>query len=144
VSTHWSGGDRKRFDRLVESVLAELPQSIHSLLEESPLIVDDSPSDDLMRSLEMNPHDEDLCGLHSGIAITERSVNESGLMPETIQIFRRGILDAAGGWDVTTDEGGEPMGGESAVEREIRITILHEIGHHFGLSEEDLERLGYG
>lgn len=135
---------RARFDQIIESVLAELPKSLHTLLEESPLIVEDFPSDDLMRLLEMDPDDEDLCGLHSGISMTERSVNESGQLPETIQIFRRGILDAAGGWDATTDEDGEPMGGKSAVEREIRITILHEIGHHFGLSEEDLFRLGYG
>ena len=114
------------------------------MLEESPLIVEDFPTDDFMRSLDMDPQDEDLCGLHSGSALTERSVSASGELPETIQIFRRGILDAAGGWDVTIDEDGEPMGGESAVEREIRITILHEIGHHFGLSEEDLDRLGYG
>jgi len=135
---------RERFDEIVESVLAELPKSIHTLLEESPLIVEDFPTDEFMRSLDMDPQDEDLCGLHSGGALTERSVSASGELPETIQIFRRGILDAAGGWDVTTDEDGEPMGGESAVEREIRITILHEIGHHFGLSEEDLDRLGYG
>lgn len=144
VNARWSDRARGRFDKIVEAVLAQLPESLHTLLEESPLIVEDAPSDDLMRSLDMDPSEEDLCGLHSGIAITERSVSESGQLPESIQIFRRGILDAAGGWDVTADEDGLPIGGEVAVEREIRITILHEIGHHFGLSEEDLERLGYG
>lgn len=87
---------RERFDEIVESVLAELPKSIHTMLEESPLIVEDFPTDDFMRSLDMDPQDEDLCGLHSGSALTERSVSASGELPETIQIFRRGILDAAG------------------------------------------------
>ncbi|MHC4429586.1 MAG: metallopeptidase family protein, partial [Planctomycetota bacterium] len=64
-------------------------------------------------------------------------------MPETIHLFREGIIDHAGGWERWTDEDGEPLGGEEAVIREIRITLLHEIGHHFGLDEDDLEALGY-
>lgn len=143
-SSGWSRAFRERFDALVESVLATLPASLHALLEESPLIVEDAPSDALLRSLGLDPDDEDLCGLHTGVSITERSVTQSGELPDVIQIFRRGILDAAGGWDECTDEEGEPLGGEAHVMREIRITILHEIGHHFGLDEEELDRLGYG
>ncbi len=140
----WSTHMREKFDEIVEGVLADLPQSIHLLLEESPLIVEDAPSDAFLRELGMDPEFEDLCGLHSGTAITERSVSESGQLPETIQIYRRGILDAAGGWEPTIDEDGSEIGGVTAVQREIRITILHEVGHHFGLSEDDLERLGFG
>ena len=53
--------------------------------------------------------------------------------PETIQLFREGIVAAAGGW---------PAGAE-AVAEEIRVTVLHEVGHHFGLEEDDLEEVGY-
>jgi predicted Zn-dependent protease with MMP-like domain len=49
----------------------------------------------------------------------------------------------AGGWEEGVDEDGTPYGGEARVREEIRITVLHEIGHHFGLGEDDLERLGY-
>jgi predicted Zn-dependent protease with MMP-like domain len=64
-------------------------------------------------------------------------------MPEVITLFREGILDEAGGWDEWTDEDGSELGGAARIRREIRVTLLHEIGHHFGLGEEDLERLGY-
>ncbi len=144
MSAAWSPELRAKFDAIVESILAELPPSLHVLLEESPLIVEDAPTDRFLRELGMDPEVDDLCGLHSGIAITERSVSESGQLPETIQIYRRGILDAAGGWQVDVDEDGLPYGGEDAIRIEIRITILHEIGHHFGLTEEDLEQLGFG
>lgn len=144
MSAGWSQESRARFDSIVESVLAALPASIHALLEESPLIVEDAPSRALLRKLGMDPLDDDLCGLHTGVAITERSVMQSGELPDVIQIFRAGILDAAGGWDEWIDESGEALGGALRVEREIRVTILHEIGHHFGLTEEDLARLGYG
>ena len=81
--------------------------------------------------------------IDAGIPLTERSVNDSGVLPEVIHLFREGIVDEAGGWDEDEDDDG-PFGGEEAVRREIRITLLHEIGHHFGLDEDDLERLGYG
>lgn len=144
MSESWNQRTRARFDALVEHVLAQFPDAVRDVLAESPLIVEDAPSVQLMHALGMDPRNEDLCGLHSGNAITERSASGSGDLPDTIQIFRRGIVDEAGGWDATLDEDGNSCGGEAAVEREIRITLLHEIGHHMGLSEEDLERLGYG
>jgi predicted Zn-dependent protease with MMP-like domain len=59
-----------------------------------------------------------------------------------VHIFREGIIDMAGGWEEGEDEHGA-YGGEERIREEIRITILHELGHHFGLDEDDLERLGY-
>lgn len=134
--------ERARFDALLERVLAGLPQGIRDLLDESPLVVDDAPSALLMREMGLTS-DDDLCGLHSGNPRTERSIMDSGNLPDTIQLFRRGILAEAGGWEPWTDDDGQAWGGEAAVEREIRITLLHEVGHHFGLEEEDLRRLGY-
>lgn len=135
--------ERERFDHILERVLEELPQQIRVLLEESPLVVDDAPSDELLREVGLDPQVDDLCGLHTGAALNERSVTQSGELPDHIQLFRRGTIDAAGGWEQGTDESGDSCGGEGAIAREIRITILHEIGHHFGLTESDLERLGY-
>ena len=59
-------------------------------------------------------------------------------------LFREGIIEQAGGWEESEDENGRLQGGEAAITEEIRITLLHEIGHHFGLGEEELEELGYG
>lgn len=130
--------ERDRFDALVEDALEALPPRVRPLLDEVPLVVLDEPTPEMLRDLGIDPADADaldeLCGLHSGTAITERSIEHPEL-PDVIHLFRRGIVALAGGWDQ-----------EHADERiyeEVRITLLHEIGHHFGLSEEDLEELGY-
>ena len=124
---------RQRFDLILEEVLSALPPALARLIEESPLIVEDCPGPRLLAELGLDPDDGDtICGLHSGTPLTERSVADPDTMPETIHIFREGIVEQAGGWEV-----------EQAVRSEIRITVLHEIGHHFGLDEDDLARLGY-
>ncbi|MCC7388678.1 MAG: metallopeptidase family protein [Phycisphaerales bacterium] len=128
---------RDRFDGLLERVLADLPEPILAMLDEVPLIVLDEPTPEILRSLGV-PREQwrseaaTLCGLHSGWSIVEQSVERSGELPEQIHLFRRGTIRAAGGW-----------GDEEAIAEEIRITVLHEIGHHFGLEEDDLDDLGY-
>lgn len=128
--------ERNQFDRLLDGVMDRLPRRLRSLLEEVPVIVLDRPTPELLAELGDEEDDELLCGLHTGVSMTERSVDDSGVVPSDIHLFREGIVAMAGGW------GGE--GGEGAVEREIRTTLLHEIGHQFGLEEGDLEDLGYG
>jgi predicted Zn-dependent protease with MMP-like domain len=123
--------------------MASLPARLHELLEEAPLIIDDCPSEELLEEMGLDPDLDDLCGLYSGIPLTERHHDASGELPETIHVFRRGIIDEAGGWDPCTDDDGHTVGGDDEVMRQIRITVLHEIGHHFGLSEEQLSALGY-
>lgn len=140
---HLSDEERDRFDRLLEDEIERLPARLRRLLDETPLIVDDAPSRRLLREMGLDPDAEDLCGLHSGIPLTERSVGDHATLPDQIRIFRRGIIDEAGGWEPWVDEDGTALGGEERIRREIRVTILHEIGHHYGLSEEDLQQLGY-
>lgn len=137
--------ERERFDALLEDVLDSLPPALHRLLDEAPLIVEDEPSEKLLRELGME-HDEDapyLCGLHSGTPLTERSVEQAIDLPEVIHLFRRGVIEQAGGWTPEIDDEGNEIGGPDAIRREIEITVLHEIGHHFGLDEDDLAELGY-
>lgn len=130
--------ERERFDRLVEDVLEGLPPRIHDLLDEVPLVVLDEPTPDMLRDVGIDPDDPDaldeLCGLHTGTALTERSI-ESADLPTVVHIFRRGIVAEAGGWDAPD--------ADDEVYEQIRITILHELGHHFGLDEDDLADLGY-
>jgi predicted Zn-dependent protease with MMP-like domain len=131
--------ERDRVDRLVEAAIEALPVAIRSLLDEVPLIVDDEPTDEILESLGLDPGDpalrEELCGLHTGDALTEQSVEDSGRLPTDIHLFRVGIVILAGGWDGAD--------ADARVGEEIRITLLHEIGHHFGLEEDDLADLGY-
>ena len=138
-----NAADRRRFDALLDRVLDALPPRLHELLEEAPLIVEDHPSAKLLAELGMNPGEDLLCGLHTGTPLTERSVEERAELPETIHLFRDGIVEHAGGWVATKVDDGQPIGGEDVVAQEIRITLLHEIGHHFGLEEDDLAELGY-
>lgn len=84
---------------------------------------------------------EGLCGLHTGVPLTERSVEHSGVSPEDIRIFREGIVNTAGGWKPQPGETADDV--DDAVFEEIWVTVLHEIGHHFGLDEADLEALGF-
>ena len=129
-----SPGLRRRFDGLLDEVLAELPANLQTLLEETPLFVEDLPSPVLAEQLGEKDA-RSLCGLYTGIPLTERSVWQSGVLPDKLQIFRQGIIDdASGARGRLTD---------AALKRHIRITVLHEMGHHFGLDEKELRELGY-
>ena len=131
--------ERDRFDALVDDAVASLPSRLRALLDEVPLVVLDQPEPAMLRDLGIDPGDaealDELCGLHTGTALTERSVQQPADLPTVVHIFRRGIVALAGGWDgANADE---------EVYEEIRTTILHELGHHFGLDEDQLTDLGY-
>ena len=126
---------RRRFDEHLESVLQQMPPMIHELIERVPLHVEDYPSEDVMEETGTE-YIDDLCGLYTGIPIDQKSVMHSGTMPDTVTIYREGILSAA------ADRHGRIS--TKRLREQIRITILHEIGHHHGLTEEDLRKLGYG
>lgn len=142
-------GDRERFDALVEEAICTLPDRLHHLLDEVPVVVLDRPTPAMLRDLDIDPSDtqaaEEICGLHSGTPETEASV-ENPALTSNIHLFREGIISLAGGWeprsDFSEDDDTGP-GGEDAVYEEIMVTLLHEMGHQFGLSEEDLRELGY-
>jgi len=143
-------GERERFDLLMQDVVEALPPRVRALIDEVPLVVLDRPTEKMMEelvaegTLEEGADPTELCGLHTGVAITERSVEDpggwgrpghGGFAPEEIHIFREGVVSLAGGWDAEhADEN---------IYEEIRVTVLHEIGHHFGLDEDDLDDLGY-
>jgi predicted Zn-dependent protease with MMP-like domain len=125
---------RRRFDQLLEEVLSEMPPLVHELIERVPLHVEDYPSDDVMAQTGVRRRSR-LCGLYTGVPLTERSVTDSGRLPDVVTIYREGIIAAA------RDRDGRIRTAE--LRRQIRITILHELGHYHGLAEGDLRRLGY-
>jgi predicted Zn-dependent protease with MMP-like domain len=143
-------GAQERFDALVEEAIEQLPPGVRKLLDEMPVIVEDKPTRKLIEELkaegvtptsaDTEEEREELCGLHTGTAFTERSLQHAAF-PSGIYLFRHGIVGAAGGWEPQENETTDDV--DDAVYEEIMITLLHEIGHQFGLSEEDLEKLGY-
>jgi len=126
---------RRRFDEQLEWVLERMPPLIHELIDRVPLHVEDYPSDDVMDRMDVEYLD-DLCGLYTGIPIGEKSIMHSGTMPDVVTIYREGILSSA------ADDQGRIR--NDGLREQIRITILHELAHHHGLTEDDLRKLGYG
>jgi predicted Zn-dependent protease with MMP-like domain len=126
---------RQYFDQQLELVLSDLPSEVHKLLDDVPLFVEDYPSREVMAKTKVR-HRSQLCGLYTGIPLTERSIDHSGILPDVIHIYRVGVLSLA------ADETGHVS--PDVLREEIRKTILHELGHHHGLSERDLWELGYG
>src|SRR5215208_2670727 len=119
---------KTKFARLVEQALAELPEEFAQFLEEVPVEIRERPTRAQLRQVGL-VKDELLLGLYTGIPRTERSVEHSGRMPDVIYIFQEDC-------ELVSDS-------EQQLVDEVRTTVLHEIGHHFGLDEDDLERLGY-
>ncbi len=126
---------RELFDTQLELVLPELPEQVRTFMDDVPLVVEDYPSREIMRRMRIR-HPSHLCGLYTGVPLIKRSVDHSGTPSDVIHIYRLGILSQTRGRAGRSDE--------AELRNEIRRTILHEYGHHVGLSERDLRELGYG
>ena len=120
---------KARFEQLVERALAELPPKFAEFLEEVPVEVRPRPTVKQLKSVGLN-EEHLLLGLYDGLPLTQRSVEHSGVRPPVIYIFKEDIEEAS---DT-----------EAELVEHVRTTVLHEIGHHFGMDEDDLDELGYG
>ncbi len=120
---------KQRFGQLVQQALAEIPQPFAAHLEEVPVEVRDRPTPRQLKEAGLK-EDDLLLGLYVGHPLTERSVQTAARLPDVIYIFQEDI-------ELVSDS-------EEDLVREIRTTVLHEIGHHFGMDEDDLDDLGYG
>ena len=107
------------FDALVDRALDEIPDEITALVRNVVVLVEDEPP-------ESEP---DLLGLYDGIALTERWGDPTMELPDRIFIFRGPLLDLCDTEDQLVEE--------------VRITVVHEIAHHFGIDDERLHELGY-
>ena len=106
-----------RFEQRVERALESLPPDLRAAIRNVEISVEDE-----------HPDDPDLFGLYEGVPLTERG-DWAGALPDRIRIFRLPLV--------------ESFPDPEELEREIRITVLHEVAHYFGLDEDRLEDLGY-
>jgi predicted Zn-dependent protease with MMP-like domain len=110
---------RQRFEDLVAEALDQVPEELASLIDNCVVLVeDDAPVDD-----------PGLLGLYDGTPLTERDSTYAGVLPDRITIFRNPTLDMCDA--------------EEDVVREVNITVVHEIAHHFGIDDARLHDLGY-
>jgi len=114
-------------DAIARRTLDALPEAFRQSLGDVVLLIEEFADEETLAAMEIeDPFD--LSGIYEGIPLTERSVDQSGTLPERIRLFRRPILD-------------EWADGEDSLEHLVAHVLVHEVGHHFGLSDADMHAL---
>jgi len=119
---------RRKFETLVERALQTISAEIRTRMDNVGLVVEDWPDEAQYATVGLEPG-ETLFGLYEGVPLIERGVVADPLLPDKITIFQGPLEEAC----ETDDEMAE----------EIRKTVVHEIGHHFGIDDARLADLGY-
>jgi len=118
--------NRKKFEQLVAEALATIPRRFREAMSNLAIVVEDEPSRELLREMEIDPPDT-LLGLYQGIPLTERRWDYGNALPDRILLFQG------------------PLQRESEDEDDLVVaigeTLIHEVGHYFGLSEEEIEEI---
>ena len=114
-------------EAIARRALDALPEPFSAHLRDVVLLIEDFADDATLDAMGIEEA-FDLTGIYEGIPITDRSVDHSGTLPDRIRLFRRPILD-------------EWAGGEDSLEHLVSHVLVHEVGHHFGLSDEDMHAL---
>jgi predicted Zn-dependent protease with MMP-like domain len=114
---------RAEFEGVVARALDSLPETIAAYIENVAVVVEDSPSDEELLEVGLDPASETLFGLYQGVALGQRG-EYGNVLPDRIVIYRRPLLEACRD--------------RATLVREIQDTVVHEIGHYFGLGEDDL------
>jgi predicted Zn-dependent protease with MMP-like domain len=110
---------RARFEELVADALDLIPRKFTAAMSNVVVLVED-----------IEPTNHHLLGLYHGVALTERTSHYAGVLPDRITIYRIPIL--------------RMCRSEDEVVRQVGITVVHEVGHHFGIDDETLHELGWG
>ncbi len=114
------------FEDLVADAIESLPQDVAEMIDNVEILVEDEPPAALLQTL---PRGHTLFGLYQGVPLTERGVYDRAL-PDRIAIYQGPITRA--------------YRSPEAIREQVRKTVIHEIGHHFGIEEARLHELGWG
>jgi predicted Zn-dependent protease with MMP-like domain len=120
---------RKEFERLVERALRTLPRRFRARLENIAVVVEDWADDDTLDEMGIEPPDT-LYGLYRGTDLTRRDTTYGGVLPDVITIYQGPIE--------------EDCDSIPEMEALVRDTVVHEVGHYFGLDDEELGQLEEG
>jgi predicted Zn-dependent protease with MMP-like domain len=111
--------DAPRFDELVADALDGIPEPLARAMSNVVVLTDDA-----------HPEDPDLLGLYEGVPLTERTLDYAGMLPDRITLYREPLVA------MCVDE--------AELVHEVRVTVVHEVAHHFGIDDAALHRLGWG
>jgi predicted Zn-dependent protease with MMP-like domain len=114
---------RAEFEQVVSEALDSLPKRFADMVENVVISVEDEPSYDDLDSME-DDDDSELLGIYRGVALTERSYDDAPLVPDEIAVFRGPINRVART--------------RSEAVHEVRETVIHELGHYFGLDDDEM------
>lgn len=117
---------RSEFESLVEEAIADLPKQFADLVDNVAIVVEEEPTDDDLEVMDDEAYEagEELLGIYRGIALPRRTYDMLPTLPDQIAIFRGPILRIAGS--------------HREIVRQIRETVIHELGHYFGLSDDEM------
>jgi len=115
---------REQFRALVEEAIDTIPAKFAREVKNLAIVIEDEPSDDLLAELDMDPDEDTLLGLYQGTPLPER-FQYGNALPDRITLFQRSIED-------------DCDGDEEEIVIAIGETLIHELGHYFGMSEEQI------
>jgi predicted Zn-dependent protease with MMP-like domain len=117
---------RAQFSRLVEEALLEIPRRFRKAMTNVAVVVEDEPPAHILEEMEIEPPDS-LFGLYQGTPLPERSWTHGNTLPDRISIYQRPIEEACEDEEEIMDC--------------VAETVIHEFGHYFGMSEEEIEEI---
>jgi len=121
--------DYREIRKEVVRVIDRLPRTFREQLVNVEFVVEERPSAELLRAEGLDPREDSLYGIYQGVPLPDRSALDPPLLPDKITIFAEPLL--------------EDFPDVEELREEIRLTVLHEVAHYFGMNEEELEDLGY-
>jgi predicted Zn-dependent protease with MMP-like domain len=121
--------DHQEFRKEVARVIDRLPRRFREQLHNIEFVVEDRPSNELLRAEGLDPRHDTLYGIYQGVPLPDRSSLDPPLLPDKITIFAESLQ--------------KDFPDPDELREEIRLTVLHEIAHYFGMDEDDIEDLGY-
>jgi predicted Zn-dependent protease with MMP-like domain len=120
---------RAEFETLVREALDDLPDTFAQRLENVEIVIEDEPDPQLLRDLGLDPRRDTLFGLYQGVPLHLRGMSYTGVLPDKISIFYVPLLRSCRS--------------PERIREQVRSTVIHEIGHFFGLDDKTIRDLGY-
>jgi predicted Zn-dependent protease with MMP-like domain len=121
--------NRRRFEALVDRAMRRLPRGFRERIANVVVVVEDWPDDETLHEMGIEPPDT-LYGLYRGVELTQRDSAYGNVLPDTITIYQGPIE--------------EDCADEAEMAEVIRDTVIHEVGHYFGLDDETMHRIEDG